>query len=73
MLYVNVFEKRRSDLILPPIARIQVMNIEDESTANANPSGSGVMKFASPLITSGSLREGVKYARFSPTCLGIAR
>ena len=56
MLYVNVFEKRRSDLIRPPIAFCQTMNIDDDTMASANPSGSGIRKFASPQMTSASYR-----------------
>lgn len=56
VFHVRVFEKRGSARIRPPIPFCHAMNMDDDSSPNVNPSGSGEIKLWSPTMTSGENR-----------------
>lgn len=63
VFHVNVLANLKSDLMRPPVVRCHVMNMDDESSANRDPSGSGITELASPLMIWRLYRAAMKYRR----------
>lgn len=53
VFHTSFLEKRRSDFKRPPTVRCQVMNMDEETIANANSSGSTAVELRLLLFVSG--------------------